>query len=154
METIWVETFVCENNEWKWVLKPEQFDIENDFSLDEENLNVEICRMGNLMLRYGDLAARMETNLKRKEEQVKYVQSRVSSALRSSAETAGNKMTEGKLNEQVVLDPQYQQALAELHVLRASALRAQHWYRNITKKADLLKAAAFRQNAEIRHMPG
>jgi hypothetical protein len=154
METIWVETLAHEEGEWRWVPKQEQFDTESDFSMDEENLNTEICRMGQHMVHYGDLAARMSANLKRKEENVKYVQARVAGAVRSSAEVSGTKLTEGKLTEQVTVDPQYQQALSELHILRADALRADHWWRSILKKADLLNAMAFRQNAEIKRMPG
>ena len=154
METIWVEKFVQEGDEWKWVMKPEQFNTEEDFSIDEGNLNLEICRMGQLMVRYGDLAAHMSSNLKRKEEEVKFVQAKVSGAIRSTAEAAGTKQTEGKLNEQVVTNDQYQNALAQLHVLRASATKADHWWRSIVKKADLLNAMAFRQNAEIKRMPG
>lgn len=154
METIWVETLVHEKGEWQWMPKPEQFDTEADFAIDEGNLNLEICRMGQLLVRYGDLAAKMTANLKRKEEHVKYTQARVAGATRSAAEAAGTKMTEGKLAEKVTTDPQYQQALSELHILRADALKADHWWRSIVKKAELLNAMAFRQNAEIRRMPG
>ena len=154
METIWVERLVNDEGEWKWLPKAEKFDTASDFSMDEANLNLEICRMGQLLVRYGDLAAHMQANLKRKEENVKFVQARVAGALRSTAEATGSKLTEGKLNEQVTVDSQYQQALSELHILRADALRADHWWRSIVKKADLLNAMAFRQNAEIRRMPG
>ena len=154
METITVEYLTQVGQQWEWAPKIEQVDTEYDFSIDEDNLNKEICRMGHLLVKYGDLAARMNTNLKRKEENVKYVQAKVAGVIRSVAESTGAKMTEGKLNEEVIVDASYQQALAELHTMRADALRAEHWWRSIVKKADLLNAMAFRQNAEIKRMPG
>lgn len=154
METIWVDKLVYEDSEWKWKSFAEQVDTKVDFSIDEDNLNVEICRTGQLLVRYGDLAANMSTNLKRKEENVKYVQARVAGALRSSAEATGSKLTEPQLAAKVVEDDQYQQALSELHAVRANALRADHWWRSIVKKTDLINALAYRQNAEIKRMPG
>lgn len=155
MESITVEYLTTSNGEdLKWDKKIEYFDTPTDFSIDEDSLNTEICRIGQLMVKYGDLAARMNANLKRKEENVKYIHSKVASMRRSSAEATGEKMTEGKLSEYVTVDDLYQQALLELHIMRADALRADHWWRSITKKADMLNALAFRQNAEIKRMPG
>ena len=154
MSTIWVEVLEQVNDEWKWVPKSEVYDTIKDFSIDENNLNYEICRMGQLMVQYGDLAARMEANLKRKEESVKYVQARIAGAERSQAEASGTKMSENKLVELVTVNAQYQQILSELHVLRADALKAKHWWASIIKKADLLNALTFRQNAELKRMPG
>ena len=96
----------------------------------------------------------MGANLKRKEEYVKHVEARVAAVIRSTAEASGTKMTEGKLAEKVILDSIYQQALSELQIIRADALRAEHWWRSIVKKIDLVNALAYRQNAEIRRMPG
>ena len=136
METMWIEKLVHEDGEWRWSPKQENIDTQFDFAMDEGNLNLEICRMGQLLVRYGDLAAQQQANLKRKEENVKLVSARVSGALRSQAEATGDKMTESKLSEKVTVDLTYQQALGELHILRADALKAEHWWRSIVKKAD------------------
>lgn len=154
MESIIVERLVEINNIREWKLYKEIFNLEEDFSIDEENLNREICRMGQLLARYGTIDAEMNANLKRKEEQVKLVKAQVSGAIRSQAEATSTKMTETKLDEQVTIHNNYQQILNELHVLRADALKVDHWWRSIVKKADLLNALAFRQNAEIKRMPG
>ncbi len=154
MEVMWVERLVKNDEEWAWTPQEEKFDLQTDFSMDEGNLASDICRMGHLLVRYGSLAADQAANLKRKEETVKLVRAQVAGAIRSSAEAYGKKMTENKLEEEVVVHTNYQQALGALHVLRADAVKAEHWWRSIVKKADLLNALAFRQNAEIRRMPG
>jgi hypothetical protein len=150
--TIWVERLIQHEGKWVWKPQAEHFDTEADFSIDDGNLNPEICRMGQLLVRYGDLAAQMQANLKRKEENVKYIRDRVSGYMRSSAEAAGDKMTEGKLSEKVTVDASYQKALGELHIMRADALKAEHWWRSIIKKAELLNALAYRQGQEMKRI--
>ena len=135
---------------WNWVPEPLEINTEEDFTINERELNREICRMGQLLVSYGDLAAELNAELKRKEEYVKYIEARVASALRSSYEAAGTRVTEGKLAEEVKVDTQYQAALNTLHILRASAAKAEHWWRAMNTKAKMLESLAFKQNAEIR----
>lgn len=152
METMWVERLVQENGEWVWSPQEESFDLKGDFDVDENNLVGEICRMGQLLVRYGSLTGDQQANLLRKEEGVKLVKASVSAAIRSTAEAEGKKLTENAISEQVVVSSNYQEALSELHVLRADAIKSDHWYRSMVKKADLLNALAFRQNAELKRM--
>lgn len=154
MTTMWVERLSHEGGEWKWKPFKEEFDLEADFAINEEGLNAEICRMGQLLVRYGNLDAEQRANLQRKEEHAKLVKANCSAAIRSEAETKGQKITVGEIEEKTIAHPIYQQALSELHILRADANKADHWWRAIIKKAELLNAAAFRQNAEIKRMPG
>jgi benzoyl-CoA reductase/2-hydroxyglutaryl-CoA dehydratase subunit BcrC/BadD/HgdB len=136
--------------EWRWVQEPEQFDTEADFAINGDVIEREICRMGQLMVRYGTVAGEQEANLKRFEERAKYVAAQVSMALRSTAEKNGVKTTESKLQEEVTVNTEYQAALHNLHVLRADATKADHWWRAILKKADLLNSLSYRQGAEYK----
>jgi hypothetical protein len=135
---------------WVWVPETIELDVEGDFSIEELELNQEICRMGKLLVKYGELAADLGAELKRKEEYIKLVRAQVGAAIRSKAEADGTKLTEGKLADEVILHNAYQAALAQLHILRASAIKVDSFWRSASKKADLLNALAFRQNAEIR----
>ena len=154
MQSMYVEKLVRVNEEWVWQPFQQNFDTENDFSMDESNLNRDICRMGQLMVKYGTLAAEQSANLSRKEEYVKLTKASLSGALRSQAEANGDKLTIPDLADKVTVHATYQQALSELHILRADSLKADHWWRAVVKKADLLNAMAFRQTAEIKRMPG
>ena len=156
IKTIYVERlkFDSEKDIWQWVPEVEQFDLESDFGIDEENLERELCRMAQILVRYGGIAAELEANLKRKEEYSKLVQARVSGALRSQYESQGTKVTEGRLTEEVTQSSDYQNALASLHLLRSEAIEAEHQYRSAMKKADMLNALAFRQNAELKRAYG
>ncbi len=154
METQYVDRLVRVNEEWVWKPFQEMFDTENDFSMDEGGVNKDICRMGQLLVKYGTLAAEQSANLARKEEHVKLTRASLSGALKSQAEVDGTKLTIPDLADAVTIHPTYQQALSELHILRADTLKADHWWRAILKKAELLNAMAYRQTAEIKRMPG
>lgn len=154
METMWIERLTQVDGQWVWEKQQETFDLQADFAMSETELNSEICRMGQLLVRYGSVAGDQDANLKRKEEHAKLVQAQVAGALRSQAEASGTKMTENKLMEQVTAHELYQEALNEMHILRADAIKATNWWKSILKKADLLNALAYRQTAELKRMPG
>jgi hypothetical protein len=149
-ETMYVERLRMKENQWVWMVEVEQFDLEADFGIDEENLSQEICRMGLLLVRYATIAGEVSANLARKEEAASLVKAQLSGAFRSQAETDGKKITVDAIKDKVISDPLYQKALSELHILRGDAVKIDHWYRSCVKKADLLNALAFRQNSEIK----
>lgn len=154
METMYIDKLTQIDGVWVWAPTAQNFDTEKDFSMDEQNLNSDICKMGQLMVKYGSLAAEQAANLSRKEEHVKLIKASLSGALKSQAEVDGAKLTIPDLSDKVTVHPTYQQALSELHVLRADSLKADHWWRAIVKKADLLTSMAYRQSAELKRMAG
>lgn len=155
MSEMWIERLVQnDTGQWVWQPQREVFDTEHDFSVNEENLAYELCRMAQLLVRYGTIAAEQEANLARKDEYAKLVYAQVSGAYRSQLEAKGERPTADRLKELATVDPLYQAALSALHILRADSVKADHWYRSAVKKADLLQALMYRQNAEIKRMPG
>jgi hypothetical protein len=150
METIYVEKLTQVDGAWAWQPTSVEMDIEGDFQIDELNLDREMCRMGVILLKYADLAAELGTEVKRKDENVKYLAASLSAAYRSQAEKDGKKKSVSELEGDVTTDESYQALLRTLHVLRAAAVRSDHWWRTANTKADMLKALAFRQSAEIR----
>jgi hypothetical protein len=149
-ETVYVEKLVQNDGVWVWQPTAIEMDIEGDFSVDDLNLDKELCRMGIVLLKYADLAAELGAELKRKDESVKYLAASLSAAYRSQAEKDGKKKSVNEIEGDVTKDESYQTLLRTLHVLRASAVRADHWWRTANTKAEMLKALAFRQSAEIR----
>ena len=149
-ETLFVEKLKYIDDIWRWVPEAIVINTEEDFTIDELNLNTEVCKMGKLLLKYGDLAAELEAELKRKEENLKYTSAKIAGAQRAAALATSSKITEAEIKEKTIIDPAYQEALNPLHVLRASAVRASHWWRAINTKAKMIEALAFRQSAELR----
>jgi len=149
-QTLFIERLQRLDDGWAWVAEQEDFDLEADFGIDEMNVTGEICKIGQLLVRYGTIAGEVSANRDRKEEERRLVRAQLDGAIRSDAELSGTKLSEGRIKEQIVASTAYQNALAPLHILRADAVKTEHWWRSIVKKADLLNALAFRQNAEIR----
>lgn len=150
METVYVDRMVHDGENWVWKTFPEQLDTESDFRIIENNIQAEAIKSSQLMVRYGTLSAELEVNLKREEENAKYVAARVASAIRATAEQNGKKMTEGKVEEELLQNEEYRATLNKLNLVRADALKADHWWRAILKRVDLVIALCHRQNAEIR----
>lgn len=156
METIYVErlrlmpTTTDEGSEWRWVTEVEQVDPQGDFRIDDSNIDFELCRMGQLLARYGSLAAELNTNLARKEEELKYVAARIAAAHRAQSLASGSKTTVDSIKDEVVLSPEYQTTLAPLHILRADAEKVKHWWRSAQAKADALNSLTYWRGAEMR----
>ena len=154
MTTIWVERLRQQGGqegiEWVWTPEPEELDTENDFAIQDANIDAELCKIGQQMARYGSLAAELKANLARKEEEVKYVAARVSAALRSDAEVKGTKMTVDQVKDAVTVSVEYQTALSSLHLLRADAEKSEHWWRSISAKASALNSLTYWRGAEMR----
>jgi hypothetical protein len=149
-ETLYVEKLIKVKDKWVWTPEAVVVNTEDDFNIDELNLDAEFCRMGKLLIKYGDLAAELQAELKRKEEELKLTAARVAGTLRSTAERDGVKVTVDLIRDKVTVSDEYQQALAPLHVLRASAVKAEHWWRAAHTKAKMLESLAFKQSAELR----
>lgn len=140
-----------EDGEQFWVVEVVQVDTEKDFAINDTLLDGEICRMGMILLKYGDLYAELHAMLLRKEEEVKYLKARVAAAVRSDAEkNESKKPTEGALAERVLTNDLIQQGLYAMHKVRVDALAAEHWWATAKKKSDLLQALAYRQTAEMK----
>jgi hypothetical protein len=133
-----------------WFVYTVEVDTEADFTINDQILDAEICRMSMIMLKYGDLYAELNAMLARKEEELKYLKARVSGAVRSEAEKNSKKTTEGKLTEEVAANELVQQAMFTMHQVRVDKLKTEHWWATAKKKADLLTALAYRQTAEIK----
>ena len=140
-----------DDGEQFWVVKEVEVDTEKDFAINDTLLDGEICRMGIILLKYGDLYAELHAMLLRKEEEVKYLKARVAAAVRSEAEaTESKKPTEGALSERVLTNELIQQGMYAMHRVRADSLKAEHWWATAKKKSDLLQALAYRQTAELK----
>lgn len=151
MTTVTVERLsIDKNNQYVWKPCTIELDTDSDFDINEDLIDKELSRQGQLMVQYGDLMAEMQAMLQRKEEEVKYFYSVTAAKFRSDAEKSGERLTEDKLKERVIKSDEYQNALFQVHKCRADALKANNWWRSIVKKADMLNSLAYRQGQEIK----
>jgi hypothetical protein len=136
---------IVENGEW--VPRARNFDTENDFRLDENNVDGELCKMGQQLLWYGDAYAELKAEAARKKE----VTERVSAALDARHRAAMDKPTEGKIRSAVLNDENYMNARNAELASTANLIRVETWYKSLNKKIDCLQALAYKQRIELKH---
>lgn len=142
-----LESIETVNGELKWVPRTIKLDVEAAFKLDDNNLDAEICRMGQLLLEYGDLEAELKAQSARKKAAIDYVGSIIAGQIRDS----GKKLTESAIKEQVVLSDDYQNSVFLFQDAEKDSNKITNHFRSLQKKADLLIALTYKQKAEIRN---
>lgn len=149
-EIVVIEEIGKEDDQLVWVPQAIEVELGDDFEVNDTDLSAELCRLGPLMLKYGELSAKLRAQQKRKEEQLKTEEARCSHALRQAAQANNEKTTEAKLAEQVRINPNVQNLLHQLDMSRNDAMRADHWWRSMAKKADLVQSLVYQSRAEIK----
>lgn len=128
-----------------WTRIGQEVNISEDFKIDPDNLNGELCALPHKMIQYGQIHSQLKSEVSRKEEYVKFIYAQLALQIRD-----GEKVTEGKIKEQVTVNSQYQQALSELNHSQKNSLLAESWWRSINKKADLIQSLVYRESSEIK----
>lgn len=129
-----------------WVPRARAFNTEEDFLLDETNVDGELCRVGQYLLHYGDAFAELKAEVARKKEVVE----RHAAVLDAKFRTTMDKPTEGKIKSAIINDPTYQEAKNQELASTANLIRVDTWYRSLNKKVDCLQALAYKQRREIQ----
>lgn len=129
----------------QWRKKDEEYNVENDFKIDPDALDAEVCALPPLMIRYGQLYSILKSEVSRKEEHAKFAYASLALKIRET-----EKVTESTVKEKVTVDPQYRLALADLNLTEKNAILAETWWRSINKKADLVQSLTYRESSEIK----
>lgn len=146
MATVRLETL----QNGQWVSKDMVLPVEEDFALDDQALESEMCRLGPKLVFYGDLHGELRAQLVRKKKQLEVEAAKVAQRIRSN----GKKNTEGAVKEQVLLDAGYQKVAAEAVIAEKDAVKVEGFYKSLYKMADLCVALAYKQKAEIQKIGG
>lgn len=118
--------------------------------MDDEQLENEACRMGQIMLLYGEAYAVKRAALLSQEDNVKKVYGAVSLTIRSRAEKEGIRITEDRIEQMTRTSEEYQTAVKDLNVARLESLRASAWWTTAQQKSDLIRMLGYRQSSEIK----
>lgn len=132
----------------QWVPKVRTFNTEEDFHLDENNVDGELCGVGQQLLYYGDAYSDLKAEVARKKETVDRYYAVLDARFRNELD----KPTEGKIKSAIVNDPDYQQARNQELASTANLIKVETWYRSLNKKVDCLQALAYKQRRELQHM--
>lgn len=130
-----------------WMVTEVKLDVDSDFSIDDTNMDGELCRIGQLLAKYGEVQAKLRAQLSRHENDVEVTYSREAQKIRSNTQV---KTTEKGVEEQVTLEPSYQAALLRLSETQKDSLMVDNFFKAIMKKADALNALTYFRKEEYR----
>lgn len=117
----------------------------NDFSIDEADLDGELCRAGTLLCYYGDLVAELEARSSNFKNKVEEVRSTQAITLRIEAEKASKKLTEGAISELINSSNDRAAHLDLLVQAQKDSAKASNLFKAQYQKVECLKALAYRQ---------
>lgn len=129
----------------------QEFELKDeDFSIDETSIDVELCRMGRLMIDYGHLEAALGLEVERKEATLTQLDAELDAKIRVAAKNSGAKVTESgitaeirRTKERIFLVETLQNSRRNHNILKW-AMRA------LQGKKDCLIALAYRDRALIK----
>lgn len=151
MEDIIVEHLVnTEDGESVWTPYRYSFSPETDFQIDPDNLDAEICNVGPLLNKYGDIHSRLQAQAERHKRDLEEVSSRVYLHVKANLLASGDKATEATVRAEVTISDEYRDAVATYVETQRNAIRADGWWKSILKKADLVQALAYKVGSEIK----
>jgi len=139
--------------EWdgkQWTEVVRNFNTTKDFLIMEDDLDGELCKMGQLMVEYGSTWSDLKAQLARHEEEQEAFYSQKAVVLRA----AQAKVTADSVKEQLRSDPDYRKFVLRSQRTEHIMLRVEVWYKSLLGKKDCLIALAYKHRQEIKAMGG
>jgi hypothetical protein len=130
-----------------WVPYKYTYNPESDFIIDPENLDGEMCKVGQLMIQYGEAKALLEAQMERHKKQMEFVYSKLFLDYKDKPNT---KTTDASIKANVTIDPEYQRVSDNYIESCRCYNTAESWYKTAHKKADLLQSLAYKWGAEVK----
>lgn len=119
------------------------------FSIDESEIDRELCTMGRSIFEHGTLEAEAKLRVGRLAAERDRLTSLLDAQIRASA-VPGSKLTEAKIGHAIVQDESYQQVVQALCVAEKDAATLRWAMTALIHKSDCLRALAYRENASIK----
>lgn len=132
-----------------WVPEVIQLPVEEDFSIDDQALDAELCKIGRLLFYYGDLASELKAQASRKKQDLEFYYAETAKRIRNASLTSKHKTTEGAIKEEVLKDTGYQALAYQLIESEKDAGKVDNFFKSLNKKADVLISLCYKQKAEI-----
>jgi len=152
MSEIIIEHLVPNEDTGEAVWTPYLYSIpaETDFIIDPEDLDAEICGVGPLLNKYGDMHSKLQAQVERYKRAVDEVYSKLYLFKRTELTNAGDKAPDAVVRAHVLQMQEYKDIAAQLVETQRHAIRADGWWKSAMKKADLVQALAYKISSEIK----
>src|SRR3990167_1701901 len=121
-----------------------------DFGIDPTDIDAVLCKMGKLLLYYGEVEAALKMEVERKEADLEKLEADFDSHVRWEAKTKSEKITEKQVETKVTVNPQRLQLIENLHRSRKNYNLARWAMKALDAKKDCLLAIAYRDKEIMR----
>lgn len=133
-----------------WAERNRQFRVEEDFPINEDDLDRELCRMGQLLVHYGSAWAELKAQVARHQEEQEAAYAEKARSVRATRD----KITADAVKEEVRADPSYRWFVQRTNRSEGFLAQADIWYRSMHRRAECLNALAYKANRELKLMGG
>lgn len=123
---------------------------DESFSIDESELDRELCTMGKLIFEHGTYEAEAKMRVGRLDAEKERLGAVLDAKYRASFEKAGEKATEGRIKNAVIADASYQEVVQALVQAENDAATLKWAMSSLTHKSDCLRALAYRETQSIK----
>ena len=120
-----------------------------DFHIDENNIEGELCKAGHLLSLYGTLAAEVKLESAKRKESLERKMAEKALNIRETTRNAGLKITEGGIKERILTDTECQQAHNEYIEAEYQFQKTENLFRSMQRKVDCVRTLAYKQQTEI-----
>ncbi len=122
---------------------------EVDLGIDDDNIEGELSRMGQILGEYGIHFAELKAQLAQDETHETKIKAYYDIWYRDPVNYSG-KFTEPKIKCLVICHPKVLEALDRTNQTRISLFKAENLYRSLYQKSDCLRALAYKHRVEIK----
>ena len=116
----------------------------DDFSIDEANLESELCKAGVLLCYYADLAAELDAKASNAKNRLREAEAVAAITLRSG----GAKVTQGMVDDHLYTNTAVNAIRDSLVNTQKEASKASNLFKAMNQRVECLKALAYRQGRQ------
>jgi hypothetical protein len=123
-----------------------RFDFdERHFTIDQSDLDSDLCRIGAIMLEYGQIEAYLRVEVDRKSADLERTYADLDNNIRLNAKAQGEKITENKIKNTVLLNPLFSAKLEELRSSKQNHALIRWAMTALQSKRDCLISFSYRE---------
>jgi hypothetical protein len=132
-------------------LNDEQIRIgeEEDFFINEDNVDGELCKAGRILSFYGTLAADLKAQSAAAKAALESFDASLAQEIRQEFLTKKEKSTEGMIKERVVSNKERKEIINKYIGAERDFQKAENLFRSQQKKVDCVISLSYKQRTEI-----
>ena len=137
------------SDQGEYIEKEIELNVEEDFAIDDLNLDAEMCKVGKHLAYYGELAAEFKAMALRKKHEIERHAAQTAINARKAAAAQRDKITEAMVKELIATDPMYQLRVERWIDAEKASNKLDSFYRSMKSRADVMIALTYKQRTEI-----